>query len=142
MLTDLVSGEQREVDVCAERDVAGDKAIVSIECRDRRRKQGVKWVEQMRGKRDRLPTYVLVLVSSSGFTRTALALAESYGIKAITPRDVTPEFVGQIVNNLDSIQLPTFPWVGFHAARPGSGGQRPPRVSSAMAISASGLWNP
>ena len=26
--------------------------------------------------------------------------------------------------------------------RPGSGGQRPPRVSSAMAISASGLWNP
>jgi hypothetical protein len=45
---------------------------VSIECRDRRRKQGVEWVEQMRGKHDRLPTNVLVLVSSSGFTRTAL----------------------------------------------------------------------
>ena len=26
--------------------------------------------------------------------------------------------------------------------RPGSAGQRPPRVSMAMAISASGLWNP
>ena len=26
--------------------------------------------------------------------------------------------------------------------RPGSGGQRPPRVSMAMAMSASGLWNP
>ncbi|MGK2880120.1 MAG: transposase family protein, partial [Mycobacterium sp.] len=35
--------------------------------------------------------------------------------------------------------LLTFPWVGFHAARPGSGGQSPPRVSNAMAMSASGL---
>jgi Domain of unknown function (DUF1905) len=35
--------------------------------------------------------------------------------------------------------LLTFLWVGVHD-RPGSGGQRPPRVRSAMAISASGLW--
>ena len=35
--------------------------------------------------------------------------------------------------------LLTFLWVLFHD-RPGSGGQRPPRVRSAMAISASGLW--
>jgi hypothetical protein len=35
--------------------------------------------------------------------------------------------------------LLTFLWVGFHD-RPGSAGQRPPRVRSAMAISASGLW--
>ena len=35
--------------------------------------------------------------------------------------------------------LLTFLWVRFHD-RPGSGGQRPPRVSVAMAISASGLW--
>jgi len=35
----------------------------------------------------------------------------------------------------------TFPslWVAVHD-RPGSGGQRPPRVRSAMAISESGLW--
>ncbi len=37
------------------------------------------------------------------------------------------------------LDLLTFPWVGFHAARPGSGGHRPPRVSRAMAIRASGL---
>jgi hypothetical protein len=35
--------------------------------------------------------------------------------------------------------LLTFLWVPFHD-RPGSGGQRPPRVRLAMAISASGLW--
>jgi hypothetical protein len=35
--------------------------------------------------------------------------------------------------------LLTFLWVGFHD-RPSSAGQRPPRVRSATAISASGLW--
>ena len=35
--------------------------------------------------------------------------------------------------------LLTFLWVPFHGC-PGSGGQRPPRVRSAIAISASGLW--
>jgi predicted nucleotidyltransferase len=35
--------------------------------------------------------------------------------------------------------LLTFPWVWFHAARPGSAGHRPPRVSMAMPMSASGL---
>jgi hypothetical protein len=32
-----------------------------------------------------------------------------------------------------------FPWAAFHD-RPGRGGQSPPRVRSAMAISDSGLW--
>ena len=41
-------------------------------------------------------------------------------------------------DGLDAALL-TFLWVPFHD-RPGSGGQRPPRVRSAMAISASGLW--
>jgi hypothetical protein len=32
-----------------------------------------------------------------------------------------------------------FPWVSVHG-RPGSGGQSPPRVRVAMAMSASALW--
>jgi hypothetical protein len=43
------------------------------------------------------------LVSSSGFTADALALAEFYGIQAITPGLATPEFIGQVVNNLSSV---------------------------------------
>jgi hypothetical protein len=39
----------------------------------------------------------------------------------------------------EQLALLTFLWVPFHD-RPGSGGQRPPRVRLAMAISASGLW--
>ena len=38
-----------------------------------------------------------------------------------------------------AMDLLTFPWAGFHVARPGNCGQSPPRVSSAMAMSASGL---
>jgi hypothetical protein len=97
-LTDLVSGDKREVDVCIERNVAGHNTIISIECRDHARKQTVEWVEQARAKHDRLPTNLLVLVSSSGFTTRALTTAASYGIKAITPGQVTPEFVGEVVN--------------------------------------------
>jgi len=44
--------------------------------------------------------------------------------------------------DIETQDLLTFPWVGFHVARPGNGGQSPPRVSRAMAMRASGLWNP
>jgi hypothetical protein len=43
------------------------------------------------------------------------------------------------IGHTGNVALLTFLWVPFHD-RPGSGGQRPPRVRSAMAISASGLW--
>lgn len=97
-LIDLVSGEKREVDVVIERSVAGHETIISIECRDHQRKQTVEWVEQAHAKHERLPTNLLVLVSSSGFTSKALMKAKSFGIKAITPGQVTPKFVGQVVN--------------------------------------------
>ena len=45
------------------------------------------------------------LVSSSGFTADALALAEFYGIQAITPGQATPEFIGQVVANWDTATL-------------------------------------
>jgi hypothetical protein len=39
------------------------------------------------------------------------------------------------------LDLLTFLWVLFQV-RPGSGGQSPPRVRLAMAMSASAVWNP
>jgi hypothetical protein len=50
--------------------------------------------------------------------------------------------LNRTANNLDDglkRALLTFLWVASHD-RPGSGGQSPPRVRSAMAISDSGLW--
>ena len=52
----------------------------------------------MHAKHSRLPTNVLVLVSSSGFTRNALAAAQSYGIETVVPEDLTDERAGEIAD--------------------------------------------
>jgi hypothetical protein len=99
---EIVSKERREVDVVAFGKVAGHQSAVFIECRDWKRPQDVQWVEQARTKFDDLGANVKILVSSSGFTKTALAKAACYGIKTITTGEVTPEFVGKVVNSADS----------------------------------------
>lgn len=101
---EIASQERREVDVIAFGNVAGHQSAVFIECRDWKRPQNVQWVEQARTKFDDLGANVKILVSSSGFTKTALAKAARYGIKTITTGEVTPEFVGKVVNSADSAE--------------------------------------
>jgi hypothetical protein len=99
---------KREIDIRVETEVDGLPVYIGIEASaSKTRKKSVEWVERMRGKHDHLATSKLVLVSSSGFTKGALALAEYYDIKTITPGEVTPGFVGEIVNNLTSLWLET-----------------------------------
>ena len=100
MLTDLVSGEQREVDIYAEGILAGHAVRIGIECRDHKRKQVVGWVEEMHSKHERLPTNLVILVSSSGFTRSAVAKAESYGIKTITPTQADSDLASEVLASL------------------------------------------
>jgi hypothetical protein len=104
-LRDLNTGELREVDIVIEREVAGHTTIVSVECNERARKQSVTWVDEMRGKHEWLPTHHLVLVAKSGFTKPALEKAARLNIRAITPTEVTPEFVGRVVNRLNKAWL-------------------------------------
>src|SRR5687768_1077461 len=77
MLTDLVTGTEREVDICLEATVAGHNVAIGIECNEKGRRAGPGWVQEMRGKHERLPT-ALVLVSKSGFTKEAERVAASY----------------------------------------------------------------
>lgn len=100
MLSDLVSGEEREVDIYAEGTLAGHTVNIGIECRDHQRRQGVEWVEQMRAKHERLPTNLLILVSSSGFTVSAIAKANSYGIKTIAPTRVDSDLAAEVAATL------------------------------------------
>lgn len=101
---EIASGQRREVDVVALGEVAGHQTTVFIECRDWQRKQDVQWVEQARTKFDDLGANVKVLVSSSGFSKSALEKAARYGIKTITPGEITDEFVGRLVNSVSEIQ--------------------------------------
>lgn len=88
----LDGGKKREVDVVAVGAVAGHRTVVAIEARDTKRKQDVLWVEQAKTKFERLGANVKILVSSSGFTAEALESATKFGIKTITPGEVTEEF--------------------------------------------------
>ncbi len=108
MLRDLDSGNFREVDTCIESVTAGHPVIVSIECRAHKRPQTVSWVEEMHSKHLRLPTNVLVLVSSSGFTRSAIEKARQFGITTAVPGEIEPgrfgtEVVGETRRDLDEI---------------------------------------
>lgn len=116
-----LGGFLREVDVVVD---AADidptrEGLISIEVRDRgtepwaprpRGKEDVGFVDEMHGKHLYLPTAELVLVSKSGFSANALKKAEFLGIKTITPAQITSGFIGQIVNNLDTL---TSKYFGF-----------------------------
>lgn len=80
MLTDRITGTKREVDVVVEQRTGDTTTIWSYECRNRGRKSDVEFVDSMIGKHGRLPTNVLVLVSSSGFSTEARRVADGSGV--------------------------------------------------------------
>lgn len=84
MLTDKISGEQREVDVLISTNASGYEVNIAIEVVARRRKADTPWVESMYSKHFSLPTNKLILVSESGFYTPALRKAEFFGIEAVT----------------------------------------------------------
>ena len=79
MLHDNVTEEEREVDIVIESEVAGHKITIGVECNAQTRKLCVEWVERMRGKHQNLPTDKLILVSQSGFDRSATKKCNSTG---------------------------------------------------------------
>lgn len=69
-------GRKREVDVCIVSSVDGIPVLICIECNEKKRPADVGWVEQMKGKHDRLPTNILILYSRYGFTEGAKEAAK------------------------------------------------------------------
>jgi hypothetical protein len=87
MLKDSRTGQLREVDVVLDGSAAGYPILVGIEARDRGRVADVNWVEAMAKKHDDLPTNMLVLWSSTGFSKNAAAKAEA--LRIITVKSKT-----------------------------------------------------
>jgi hypothetical protein len=69
----------------------GDPVVISLEVNQKGRRATVEWVEQQICKHRTLPTNRLVLVSASGFSRTALrkVALEAGKVEAIQPEIVT-----------------------------------------------------
>ena len=104
MMRDLVSGQEREVDIRIQQTFADHLVTISLECRDWQRKQSIGWVDEMKAKHDRLPTDLLVLVSRSGFTDRAMTRAESSGIQLLTlQEEVDDTSIGRVIGHLQSL---------------------------------------
>ena len=78
----------REVDICINGNVGGYPVIISIECQKRGRLADVAWVEAILKKHEHLPTNQLILVSHSGFSSQALALATAEGAVVLTFEEI------------------------------------------------------
>jgi hypothetical protein len=108
MLKDLVTGDDREVDICIETVITSEPVMVSIECIDRKRAADVKWVEEMKAKHERLSTNALILISRNGFSAKAAKLARAYNIRTLTFEETTEDDVAQVFGDLDSLWTKVF----------------------------------
>jgi hypothetical protein len=138
---------RREVDIRVEAEVNGSPVHIDIEAsHSKSRPKSVEWVERMRGKHEHLDTFELVLVSNTGFSKGAKALAKHHKIRTITPGDVTPGFVGEIVNNLTNLGagLVTFKAekLTFRVDPPPTSGDFPNEVLLDTAAASIGIYGP
>ena len=84
MVTDKISGQQREVDILLTMNAASYTVNIAVEVVGRGRKADTAWVKSMQAKHASLPTHKLVLVAEQEFTAQALKKASFYGIEALT----------------------------------------------------------
>lgn len=68
--------QSRQVDVTIRR----GGFLTLVECRLHRAPQGVKWIEELIGKRVSLQADAIIAVSASGFTQGAVSKAEKFGV--------------------------------------------------------------
>jgi hypothetical protein len=68
--------QPRQIDVTIRR----DGRTTLIECRIHKNKQNVKWIEELKGRKDSLNATGVIAVSASGFTPGAINKANRFGI--------------------------------------------------------------
>jgi len=86
-LPDRITGRKREHDVLITSKIGHHNLVIAIECRDRSRPIGVNQVESFRTKCQDTGVNQGILVSPTGFWKTAIKKAEHYGIKCLTIED-------------------------------------------------------
>ncbi len=107
MVADRVGGEPQEVDVLIEEPVGQIRMLIGVECRDHNRRATVEWVQQMHGKHLHR-TDKLILISRSGFTGSALAEAQRFGIETMSLQEAGEVDLAVIVGKLKEAFLGRF----------------------------------
>lgn len=77
----------RQIDITIRR----QGRLTIVECRLSKRRQDVKWIEELIGRRKSLGAHAIVAVSSSGFTSGARKKAKRYGVRLRDLRRLTED---------------------------------------------------
>lgn len=88
---DKVAKEPREVDVSVRFEKGSHNFLIIFECRDRKRKNGPDWIEQITQKTRDIGANKVIAVSSSGFTKSAIKKAQHNNINLRTLEEITPQ---------------------------------------------------
>lgn len=81
--------QARQIDIT----VRKDGLFNVIECRHHRKKQDVKWIEELIGRRASLNASSITAVSSGGFTKGAVIKARAHGVILSEIQNVSDEFI-------------------------------------------------
>ena len=81
--------QPRQIDITIRR----DGFMTLAECRLHKVRQGVKWIEELYGRKVSLNAANVIAVSSSGFTRGAILKAQGLGVALRDLKSLTPEEV-------------------------------------------------
>jgi hypothetical protein len=82
-----LTGAMREVDASIRG--GSEFELITIECRKRRAREDVTWIEQLATKKESIGAARTIAVSASGFSKAAQTVAASHGIELKTLRDIS-----------------------------------------------------
>lgn len=83
-LVDKHTGRKRQIDISIRITDGPSSFLGIIEARDRSRKVGVPYLEQVKSKRDSVGADKAFIVSNKGFTSTAITKAHAYNIELLS----------------------------------------------------------
>jgi len=86
LVTNERTGAVRELDILVRHRENTNQRLL-VECRDHKRKQNVQWIDELEGKASRLRFNHVIAVSSSGFTKPAVAEGRERGIVTLHVRE-------------------------------------------------------
>jgi hypothetical protein len=89
--------QSRQIDVT----VRKGELFNIIECRLHKKKQDVKWIEELIGRRLSLEADSVTAVSSSGFTSGAIKKARRYGVILNDIVDISSEYIAQWARSIN-----------------------------------------
>lgn len=92
-----ITGRLREVDASVRTTIGTTNVLITIECRKRRPKQDVTWIEQLATKKHAIGASRTIAVSSSGFSDGAVTAARYHGIDLRRLTDVSTDEINRLM---------------------------------------------